>query len=85
MRHVMNDRLLLAALYAAWLLLTPPISAHGPVLVDPEAGQQMSRAIAADQRFRAQEEKQGRLGGEQQTQEPSGEDGRYYWWWPFRR
>jgi hypothetical protein len=81
----MNDRLILAALSAGWLLLTPPISAHEPMLVDPEAGERVSGAIAADQRFRAQEEKQERLGREQQNREQSGEDGRYYWWWPFRR
>jgi hypothetical protein len=85
----MNDRmhlLLLAALPAAWLLLTPPISAHEPLQTDAEAGQQISRGIAADQRIRAEHEKQEGLDSEQQdARARSDEGGRYYWWWPFRR
>jgi hypothetical protein len=60
--------------------------AHEPVQTDAEAAQQISRGIAADQRIRAEHEKQEGLDSEQQDAGARSDDGgRYYWWWPFRR
>ena len=84
----MNDRrypLLLAALPAAWLLLRP-LSAHELTNLEPEEGQRISRALAVDQRIRADGERQESLDSEQQNAiARRHDDSRYYWWWPFRR
>ena len=82
----MNACSLLAALSASWLLLGPPLSAHQLRSVEAEPGEQISRALAADQRIRTEDEKQESLDRERRNARAQrDEDIRYYWWWPFRR
>ena len=46
----------------------------------------ISRELAADQRRRNEEEKQGQLDTERQDSRERNDDAnRYYWWWPFTR
>jgi hypothetical protein len=59
---------------------------YDPTYAEHEAGRNISRKLAADQRRRYEEEKQEDLDRERQnSRERSDDASRYYWWWPFRR
>ena len=59
---------------------------HNLIYVEHGEGREISRELAADQRTRYEEEKQGDLDRERQdSRERSDGSSRYYWWWPFTR
>jgi len=59
---------------------------HYLLYAEQRGERDISRELAAYQRTRNKEEKQGHLDRERQDSRERNDDaGRYYWWWPFRR